>query len=111
VEEASELVYDAWVARAIEVDFPAFIVHAQAGAEMYRNVLSAAYRTFFDRASDAALSEVRFSQKLRGWLVAQSRWDDLTAAEDYFRQQGSLPPTVVREGRVLPAVPNDVTFL
>src|SRR5690606_33353598 len=31
-EEASRLVYDAWVARAIEVDFPAFISHAQAGS-------------------------------------------------------------------------------
>src|SRR5690606_2506047 len=72
-EEASRLVYDAWVARAIEVDFPAFISHAQAGSEMYRNVLSAAYRTFFSRASDAALAEVRFRQKLRGWLVAESR--------------------------------------
>ncbi len=110
-EEASRLVYDAWVARAIEVDFPAFISHAQAGSEMYRNVLSAAYRTFFSRASDAALAEVRFRQKLRGWLVAESRWDDLTAADEFFRLDGSLPPTVVRERRVLPAVPADATFL
>ncbi|MDP9820867.1 bifunctional glycosyltransferase/CDP-glycerol:glycerophosphate glycerophosphotransferase [Nocardioides massiliensis] len=111
VAEASEVVYDAWVARAIEVDFPAFISHALAGAEMYRNVLSAAYRTFFSRASDAALAEVRFVQKLRGWLIGQSRWDDLAAADGFFRLNGTLPPTVVRDGRVLPSVPADATFL
>ena len=50
--EASSTVYDTWVARALEVDFGPFVDHALASGEMYRTVLSAAYKTFLSRASD-----------------------------------------------------------
>jgi CDP-glycerol glycerophosphotransferase len=104
--EAPDSVYDTWVARVLEVDFPVFIQHALASTEMYRNLLSATYRTFLERASDEVLAEVRYFQKLRGWLVAQERWSDLEAAEAYFRDVGNLPPTEVVDGRVL-AEPRD----
>ena len=100
-KEASELVRDAWVARAIEVDLPPFIGSAEAGNDLYRNVLTAAYRTFFDRASDAALRDVRFFQKVRGWLVAEGRWADLDVAQTYFRVAARLPPSTVVDGRIV----------
>jgi len=99
--EAPESVYDTWVSRVLEVDFPVFIQHALAASEMYRSILSATYRTFLDRASTDALAEVRYFQKLRAWLVANERWSDLESAEAYFREVGNLPPTEVVDGKVL----------
>ena len=99
--EASPTVYDTWVARALEVDFGPFVDHALASGEMYRTVLSAAYKTFLSRASAAAMAEVRYIQKTRAWLAAQERWDDLERAEDYFREFRMLPPTVVEDGHLL----------
>jgi CDP-glycerol glycerophosphotransferase len=99
--EAPESVYDTWVSRVLEVDFPVFIQHALASTEMYRSILSATYRTFLGRASREVLAEVRYFQKLRAWLVAHERWQDLEAAEAYFREVGNLPPTIVVDGQVL----------
>ena len=64
-----------------------------------RNVLSAAYKTFLSRASDAAMAEVRDIQAR--WSAAQERWEDLERAEDYFREFRMLPPTVVEDGHLL----------
>ena len=99
--EAPAAVDDTWVARALEVDFGPFVDHALASGEMYRNVLSAAYKTFLSRAGDEAMSHVRYIQKTRAWLAAEERWDDLHRAEAYFREYRMLPPTVVEDGRLL----------
>jgi CDP-glycerol glycerophosphotransferase len=104
--EAPESVYDTWVSRVLEVDFPVFVQHALASTEMYRSILSATYRTFLGRAAPAAMAEVRYSQKCRAWLVANERWDDAESAEAYFRDIGQLPPTEVVDGQVL-AEPRD----
>jgi len=109
--EASTLVYDAWVARAIDIDFPPFIQHALAANDMYRNILGATYRTFFGRISPAAMEQVRFFQKLRGWLVAEGRWADLEEASEYFRRFGNLPPTRVEDGKMFAATDDDAHFL
>ena len=109
--EASERVYEAWVARTLDVDFPAFISSALFGGAMYRNVLAATYRTFFDRASHETLCQVSVYEKLRGWLCAESRWDDLEKARDYFRESGVLPPTTVIDGRIVADLPKHSVFL
>jgi len=110
-DEASVTVYDAWVARTLDVDFPAFISSAFSGGEMYRNVLSATYETFFSRASEAALRQVTCYQKLRGWLCAESRWDHLEGAGDHFRDSSVLPPTSVLDGRIVADFPEGAAFL
>ncbi len=99
--EAPESVFNTWVARALEVDFPAFIAPALLATDMYRSILSATYRTFLARAVPEAMDEVRFFQKSRAWLVAHERWSDVEAADDYFRETGQLPPTAVEDGRIL----------
>ncbi len=109
-EEASDFVYDLWVARALEVDFPAFISHAVTGDEMYRRLLSAVYATFLHRATPRALAEVRAYQKIRAWLIAEGRWDDLVEAEDYFRNVSQLPPTRVEDGKVVASVTEESAF-
>jgi CDP-glycerol glycerophosphotransferase len=111
VNEASEVVYDAWVARTLDVDFPAFVNHAIAGDDMYRNILAATYRTFLGRASAAALRSIRSYQKVRGWLVAESRWSALEKASEYYRMFGQLPPTTSVDGRVLAVNPEGYAFL
>ena len=101
VAEAPETVYNTWVSRVLEVDFPVFVQHALVAGELYRNILSATYRTFLGRAVPAAMEEVRYAQKCRAWLVAHERWDDVESAEAYFREVGVLPPTEVVDGEVL----------
>ncbi|MGN6128763.1 MAG: bifunctional glycosyltransferase/CDP-glycerol:glycerophosphate glycerophosphotransferase, partial [Nocardioidaceae bacterium] len=109
-KEASDFVYDLWVARALEVDFPAFISHAVTGDEMYRRILSAVYATFLHRASPRALAEVRVYQKIRASLIAAGRWDDLDEAEDYFRTVSQLPPTRVEDGKVVASITEESAF-
>lgn len=103
--EASEDVYDAWLARALEVDLPAFVEPAQTASPLYRSILAASYRTFLGRARPAALAEVRFVQKARAWLVSHERWDELGAAEAFFRENRALPPTEVLNDRLIAQVP------
>ena len=109
--EASVTVYDAWVARTLDVDFPAFIGSALTGGVLYRNVLSATYATFFSRANEAALRQVSCYEKLRGWLCAQARWEDVEEARDYFRESSPLPPTTVVDGRIVADFPEGAAFL
>ncbi|KRF14912.1 glycosyltransferase family 2 protein [Nocardioides sp. Soil796] len=108
-EEASELllaeappaVYAAWVGRCLSVDFPPFLAHGLVGNDMYRNVLSATYRTFLDRASTETWLAVPQVNRLRGWLCAQGRWSDLAAVDERIETRGRLPRTEVRDGLVL----------
>lgn len=103
LNEASQVVYDLWVARALEVDFPAFVPFALSGSDMYRAVLTAAYRTLLARATPEAMADVRFMQKARAWLVANDRWDDVESAEDFFRETRNFPVTNVEDGRIVAA--------
>ncbi|MCW2781077.1 MAG: putative glycosyltransferase/glycerophosphotransferase [Marmoricola sp.] len=109
--EASDFVYDIWIGRTLEVDFPPFIAHAQGGEDLYRNVLSAVYQTFNARATDRALALVRVYQKVRGHLVAQGRWDDLPAADVYFESVEQIPPTHAANGEIIADLPPDATFI
>ncbi len=102
--EASELVYDTWVARTLDVDFPAFVPAALGANDLYQNLLSATYRTFLGRASGTALSAVRHYQKLLAWLAAEGDWSTLERVQEHFRRIGGrLPPTEVVDGHVLAA--------
>ncbi|MDQ6641347.1 MAG: bifunctional glycosyltransferase family 2 protein/CDP-glycerol:glycerophosphate glycerophosphotransferase, partial [Actinomycetota bacterium] len=105
--EASELVYDLWVGRALEVDFPPFIVHAIKSGGSYRNILAATYQTFLDRATERALDMVTVRQKIRGQLAAQGRWQDIEAVDTYFDDVGLVPPAHVENGQVVANVPDD----
>ena len=105
--EASQFVYDTWVGRTLEVDFPPFIFHALHGDDGYRNILSATFQTFLGRASDHALDMVTVRQKIRGELVAQGRWDEVAAAHAYFEDIGFVPPAQAQDGRVVAVVPDD----
>jgi len=109
--EASDFVYDTWVGRTLEVDFPTFITHALTAPESYRNILSATYKTYLERANDRALDMVTVRQKVRAVLAADGRWDDLAEADRYFTDLGFLPRTHVVDGRVVADVPDDLPFL
>ncbi len=110
--EASTVVYDAWIARTIDVDFPAFVDSATAGTDLYRNILSATYQTFFGRASDNALDSVQHFQKVRGWLCAEGRWPDLLEAEKHYSApESGCPRTRVEDGRIIAVLDPDIDFL
>ncbi|WP_169799284.1 glycosyltransferase family 2 protein [Nocardioides jensenii] len=99
-EEASPAVYAAWVARCLSVDFPPFITHGIDGSPMYRNVLSATYRTFLDRTDEATLQSVPQLNRLRARLCADGRWDELATIGERLETQGRLPRTQARDGEV-----------
>ena len=105
--EASDFVYDTWVGRTLEVDFPPFIVHAVRAPGSYRNLLAATFQTYLGRATDRALDMVTVRQKVRAQLVAQGRWDEMSAADAYFEDIGYAPKAEARDGRVVAVVPDD----
>jgi CDP-glycerol glycerophosphotransferase len=108
--EASDFVYDVWVARCLEVDFAPFAAQALDADAAYRNVLTAAYRTFCDRATERAWDLVRVYPKIRGHLVAEGRWADVEDATGYFLSVHQVPPTRVVDGRLLADLPADRAF-
>ncbi|MGY2872997.1 CDP-glycerol glycerophosphotransferase (TagB/SpsB family)/glycosyltransferase involved in cell wall biosynthesis [Marmoricola sp. URHA0025 HA25] len=108
--EASDFVYDVWVARCLEVDFPPYAAQALDADEAYRNVLAGVYRTFCDRATERAWDLVRVYPKVRAHLVAQGRWDAVEDATHYFLSVHQVPPTKVVDGRLLADLPADRAF-
>jgi CDP-glycerol glycerophosphotransferase (TagB/SpsB family)/glycosyltransferase involved in cell wall biosynthesis len=108
--EASEFVYDVWVARCLEVDFPPYAAQGLDAGDAYRNVLSATYRTFCDRATERAWDLVRVYPKIRGMLVAEGRWADVEDATNYFLSVHQVPPTTVVDGRLVADLPADLPF-
>ncbi|MET0838731.1 MAG: glycosyltransferase family 2 protein, partial [Marmoricola sp.] len=111
--EASDFVYDTWVGRTLEVDFPPFIAHAVHAPGSYRNILAATFQTYLGRATDRALDMVTVRQKIRAELVAQGRWEDIRRADAYFEDIGFVPRAEARDGRVVAVVTDDpeVAFL
>lgn len=108
VGEASTKVYGAWVARTLDVDFPAFLTPALTATDLYRSILAATYRTFIERCSPEALRQVRHYQKLRAWLAAEERWGALGSEIDTHRLlHGMLPRTQVADGQVLAEASDD----
>lgn len=108
--EASDFVYDVWVARCLEVDFPPYAAQGLDANDAYRNILGATYRTFCDRATERAWDLVRVYPKVRGHLVAEGRWDDVEDATNYFLSVHQVPPTQVVEGRLVADLPTDLPF-
>jgi CDP-glycerol glycerophosphotransferase len=105
--EASDFVYDTWVGRTLEVDFPPFIMHAVRSPGPYRNILAATFQTYLGRATDRALDMVTVRQKVRAELVAQGRWEEMSAADAYFEDIGYAPKAEARDGRAVAVVPDD----
>jgi CDP-glycerol glycerophosphotransferase (TagB/SpsB family)/glycosyltransferase involved in cell wall biosynthesis len=108
--EASDFVYDVWVARCLEVDFPPYAAQGLDAGEAYRNLLSATYRTFCDRATERAWDLVRVYPKVRGHLVAEGRWADVEDATNYFLSVHQVPPTTVVDGRLVADLPAGRSF-
>lgn len=104
--EATDFVYDVWVARCLEVDFGPFIAQAVEAEVAYRDALAETYRLFNSRASERTWDLVRAASKVRGHLVAAGRWDDVEAASQWFTAVQQVPPTVVVDGRLTAVLPD-----
>lgn len=100
-EHASPLVFDAWVARTIDIDFQQYLRFALGADDVYRERLQSALRAVFERATDRALDRMRFAPKVRAWLGAQGDWAAVERADAWFRAHGSLPPSRVAGDRML----------
>ena len=96
--EASDFVYDVWVARCLEVDFGPFVSQGIDANEAYRNALTGAYRTFCERATPRAWDMVRVFPKVRAHLVAEARWEEVDDSAQYFLSVHQVPPTKVVDG-------------
>ena len=94
--EASEPVRAAWVGRVLDTDFPPFIDHALRSDDAYRGLLSQTLAAYLDLAGPESMSYVRVQQKVRTFLVSRGAWEDVEAAQAFFRDWGSIPPTEVR---------------
>lgn len=99
--EASPRVRAAWVGRVLDIDFPPYVVKALVADDTYRRTLQEALATYVGLASPEALAYVRVRQKIRTRLASQGAWSALKVAEDVFDEQGSIPPTTIRNGSVV----------
>lgn len=93
--EASDYVYDLWVARCLEVDFGPFVAQAIDADDKYRDTLREVYQLFNGRATERAWDLVRVMPKIRAHLVAAGRWDDVEASNQWFLSVHQMPPTQV----------------
>lgn len=99
--EASPAVQAAWVGRVLDIDFPPYVEKALDADENYRRALQQALQTYVGLATREAWSHVRVRQKVRTYLASQGAWEVLATAERVFDDQGSIPPTAVRDGSVV----------
>jgi CDP-glycerol glycerophosphotransferase len=100
-KEASERVRAAWIGRVIDTDFAAFIDHALREDDEYRELLMGAIRTYLALATPAAMVHVRVQQKVRSFLASRGAWDQLELAQQFFRDQTSVPATTLVDGTVV----------
>jgi CDP-glycerol glycerophosphotransferase len=98
--EASAGVRAGWVGRVLDIDFPPYLDHALRADDHYRRTLRDALSEYTAIATREALTYVRVQQKVRTHLAAVGAWEDLEIAQRFFRQHGSIPPTMIREDGV-----------
>lgn len=108
--EASDFVYDVWVARCLEVDFGPFVVQAIDADDEYRETLAETYRLFNGRATERAWDLVRVNPKVRAHLVAAGRWEDVEEANQFFLAAHQMPPTTVIDGVLTAVLPTDAPW-
>ena len=110
-EHASPLVFDAWVARTIDIDFQQYLRFALSADEVYRERLQSALQSVFERATDGALARMRFGPKVRAWLGAQGDWAAVEQADAWFREHGALPRGQVVGDRLVATFTQQPDFL
>lgn len=98
--EAKPAVRAAWVGRVLDIDFPPYVEQGLHADGTYRRTLSDALASYVALATPEALRYVRVRQKIRTHLAARGEWDALRRVEQVFEEQGSIPPTAVRQGAV-----------
>lgn len=98
--EASPAVRAAWLGRVLDTDLASYIDFALIADDDYRATMRAAFEYYLSQADESSLRHIRVLQKIRGQLVAESRWDDLVAVQRWFREIGGMPATRVVGGRV-----------
>lgn len=108
--EATDFVYDVWVARCLEVDFGPFVAQAIDADDEYRSTLAETYRLFNGRATDRAWDLVRVFPKVRAHLVAEERWDEVDDMNQWFLSVHQMPPTTVVDGTLVAILPTDVSW-
>jgi CDP-glycerol glycerophosphotransferase (TagB/SpsB family)/glycosyltransferase involved in cell wall biosynthesis len=108
--EASEFVYDLWVARCLEVDFGPFVAQALDAEEEYRETVAKVYRLFNSRATERVWDLVRVLPKVRAYLVAAGRWTDVDESNQWFLSVHQVPPTAVIDGVLTAVLPSGVAW-
>ncbi|MCW2801847.1 MAG: putative glycosyltransferase/glycerophosphotransferase [Propionibacteriaceae bacterium] len=103
--EASAAVAGAWLGGVIDTDLGAFLEQAAAADDAYRERLQRACRSFIAEAGPLVWPHVRIDRRLRVWLGAEGRWTPLEHLVEFFRLNGSIPPTRVVDGSVIADLP------
>jgi glycosyltransferase involved in cell wall biosynthesis len=98
--EAPKAVYETWVARGLSAAWPGFIPGALEGDDAFKDLLAGTYRSYLERADDAAMALVQHAPRVLAHLCAQERWDDVAEALEYFDGWGHHPRLVVDHGEV-----------
>ena len=103
--EASRPVAAAWLVGLLENELGDYIAHADVNDEAYVDRVTRAASFFAAAASPDEWCKLHLDRRLRIWLAAGRRWLEMQQLLEYFRLNGAIPPTRVRQGRVLAELP------
>ena len=103
--EASDAVGAAWLGGLLDIQLGTHTEYASRADDVYRAHLRAAAATFCEAAGAEAWRHVRVDRKLRVWLAAEGRWPELEQVIEFFRLNGTIPPTRIVDGRVEAMIP------
>ena len=103
--QATAAVAGAWLGGVLDFELSAYLEQANTADDAYRETLQQTARYFYDQTTALAWQHVRVDRKLRVWLAVQGRWSVLEQCVEYFRLNGSVPPTRLLDGRVLADLP------
>ena len=103
--EASAAVGAAWLGGLLDSQLGTYTEYVSRADDGYRNQLQAAAATFCAAAGAEAWQHVRVDRKLRVWLAAEGRWPELEQVIEFFRLNGTIPPTRIVDDRVEARIP------
>ena len=100
VREAEPRVAAAWLGAAVDGELADLLLNRASDPE-FRTRLRSAAEEFLSAADQLAWPRVRLDRKLRLWLAAEGRWDELERLAYHLQLFGPIPATTVTDGRIM----------
>ena len=104
--EVSPAVLVAWRARDLDLGLPMFLAELPGADDEYFELVRANARELLESADAGVLAQVRAERKVKAYLAADGRRDELEALATHERQRGPVGPTSVEGGSLVADFPD-----